>query len=382
MRYIDTVLCTVGASLLTNLKKSDVPEIKAAFEKLNQGDFKSAAAEMLKIKDPADRVLGAEINSMYSLIQKGYIDSTQKLYLLVSDTQDGDQMGKLLKEYFLSKQCAMQFKNVEIVKAEKLSDKNRHEFRTHGLRNLAREMARVAKDNPNRIMVNATGGYKATIAYAVVLGQALNIPVYYKYENFDEIIELLPLPVSLSAKVYEKHKNVFAYLDCFDTVEEEIFLKQFGYASWAKVEDELKILLDRVEMEGKELISINPLGEIYLESFEWDCSVLDQPFLKTDRDPEDKIAGTGGHGLAILSESRGILEKIAKIPWVGLIQMTGSSEGEKGEGFKIWTQENELKMMIKTRKGEGYLLIKPAVETRSPRLLECMKRKLEEIISE
>lgn len=382
MRYIDTVICTVGTSMLNNLKKTDAPtEIKAAFEKLNQGDFRSAAAELIK-RDPADRFLGAEINSMHSLVQKGYISSQQKIYLIVSDTPDGEQTGQLLKEYFSNEKCAMHFKSVEVVKIQKLNDRNRYEFRTQGLRNLVREMARVAKDNLNRVMINATGGYKASIAYALLLGQALNIPVYYKYETFDEIIELLPLPVSLDPRVYEKYKNVFAYLDCHDIVEETPFLKLFGYDSWTSVEEELKIFLDRVEMDAKKYIAINPLGEIYLEGLEWDCSVLELPFFKSGKDPSEKIAGTGGHGLRVLQQGFDVLKKIAELPWVGLIQETGSSERESGEGFKIWTLDSALKLMLRTRKGEGYFLIKPAVETKSHRLLNCMKKKLEQILSD
>ena len=50
--------------------------------------------------------------------------------------------------------------------------------------------------------INATGGYKAPIAVAVLLGQALGVPVYYKHELFSEIIAFPPLPVALDFEVW------------------------------------------------------------------------------------------------------------------------------------------------------------------------------------
>ncbi|MGI5862875.1 MAG: putative CRISPR-associated protein [Myxococcales bacterium] len=69
----------------------------------------------------------------------------------------------------------------------------------HGLRNLVRAIGKIARDagGPEWVAINATGGYKAQIAVAVLIGQALGSPVFYKHERFEsEVIAFPPMPVS------------------------------------------------------------------------------------------------------------------------------------------------------------------------------------------
>ena len=56
--------------------------------------------------------------------------------------------------------------------------------------------------------IDTTGGYKAQIAVAVVLGQALGIPVFYKHEKFSETIAFPPLPISLDYSLLGPHADL------------------------------------------------------------------------------------------------------------------------------------------------------------------------------
>ncbi|MEA2059529.1 MAG: hypothetical protein U9P10_03190 [Thermodesulfobacteriota bacterium] len=68
-----------------------------------------------------------------------------------------------------------------------------------------------------QILINATGGYKAQISFAGMIGQALDIPVCYMFERFAEVIELPPQPVSLDLGFWienaGKHKGLSAWLE-------------------------------------------------------------------------------------------------------------------------------------------------------------------------
>lgn len=379
--YRDTIVCTVGASLLSNARRPDAPEeLKQLIQKASLGELDQLARILKeKVENPSDKKWGAEINSVASVVREGFLSSRQKMFLLVSDTQEGQLIGNILKEYFLNNRNELEFKSVEIVKIEKLNDKNRFEFKLHGLRNLVREMANCVKNNLERTIINATGGYKAAIAYAVLLGQALKVPVYYQFESFDEVIELLPLPVRFDPNVYEKYSKVFAMLDYLDVVEEERFLKKFGFQSWASVPNELKIFIERTKIESKFHLALNPLGQIYLETIDWDCSTIEDPDYQSNKPFSEKILGTGGHSIKIVQANKPIIEKIAKLPWVESIALTGSSEVESGDSHKIWLEKDHLKLSISCKQGVGFFIINTVIK--SERFLDCVSKKLKQILS-
>lgn len=380
--YRDTIVCTVGASLLSNARRPDASEeLKQLIQKASLGELDQLARILKeKVENPSDKKWGAEINSVASVVREGFLSSRQKMFLLVSDTQEGELIGNILKEYFLNNRNELEFKSVEIVKIEKLNDKNRFEFKLHGLRNLVREMANCVKNNLERTIINATGGYKAAIAYAVLLGQALKVPVYYQFESFDEVIELLPLPVRFDPNVYEKYSKVFAMLDYLDVVEEERFLKKFGFQSWASVPNELKIFIERTKIESKFHLALNPLGQIYLETIDWDCSTIEDPDYQSNKPFSEKILGTGGHSIKIVQANKPIIEKIAKLPWVESIALTGSSEVESGDSHKIWLEKDHLKLSISCKKGVGFFIIETTV--RNKRFMECVSKKIAQILDE
>lgn len=57
------------------------------------------------------------------------------------------------------------------------------------------KVVRQHKQQGQQVIINATGGFKAEIAYAVLIGQLFDVPVYYIHEMFRDIIEILPLPI-------------------------------------------------------------------------------------------------------------------------------------------------------------------------------------------
>ncbi len=186
-----TLICTVGTSLLGNLRAKGCD--------LNN---EIALVKELKKLDPADKLLGAEINSNHSILQKGCLEP-EKLFLCVSDTPDGEATGRILQSYYRDL-----FKRVQILKIVGLQSGDAKRFRNHGLRNLVREIADIVKherEHGREIIINATGGFKAQISFAGLIGQILEIPVFYMFENFSEVIELPPLPVSFSFDFWLQH---------------------------------------------------------------------------------------------------------------------------------------------------------------------------------
>ena len=111
---------------------------------------------------------------------------------------------------------------MNIHRVEGLRDDAPDKFRTQGLRNLAKlfgEQVREARKENRSCAINATGGYKAQIAIAVLMGQALDIPVYYKHERFDAIIPFPPMPVALDFSLWERASGMFTVLAKSDACE-------------------------------------------------------------------------------------------------------------------------------------------------------------------
>lgn len=95
----NTLICTVGTSLFSNIAQPNQAELKALLEQAQRNDHWDALVAKLRELDPLARVLGAEINSIEDTYKRKFSD-LRHLYFLVSDTEAGKQTGKLLKAYY------------------------------------------------------------------------------------------------------------------------------------------------------------------------------------------------------------------------------------------------------------------------------------------
>ncbi len=259
----DTLICTVGTSLLegnlsrlsehTSYKPSNWQAIKIHYEGLN---WPQLAAELIRV-DPDSRICGAEINTIQEAKNKKWIN-LENLVLLVSDTEAGRNTGLLLKHYF-SKRYDLGLKQIEYCIINDLQDNEPKKFKTKGLRNLVRIIGNyVQRFGKERIVIDATGGYKAQIAVAVIMGQALDIPVYYKHERFAETIDFPSLPIALDYDLLGRNAGVLSRLEKGDFFEEND-IQNF--------DQKLRVFLSETEIEGRLFFELNPIGQLYLTSF-------------------------------------------------------------------------------------------------------------------
>ena len=259
----NTLVCTVGTSLFSNLtflneKTNDKPlNWKLIKEHFMQERWAMLAEELYKTNSPDIRLLGAEINTIEEAKKKNWL-AIQNLIFLVSDTEKGENTGKVLTKYF-EKRKDLNLVNIEYIKIEKLQDQNPKEFKTTGLRNLVRVVGDIIQRfGAEQIAIDATGGYKAQIAVAVLIGQALKIPVYYKHELFSEIIDFPALPISLDYDILGKNASLLSD-----------FEKGYVFSSSeiSKLDDKIKVFLDEIEEGGESIYELNAIGQLYLTSF-------------------------------------------------------------------------------------------------------------------
>jgi len=228
----------------------------------------SQLAKQLVQLPPDIRLCGAEINSVEAMIRKKFLGAERdRLILLVSDTDDGNAIGSVLKSYFEDSRCSIQFKNCEYRTVTGLQDKVPLTFRTEGLTNLVRMLGEeLRKWRSDFLGINATGGYKAQIALAVAFGQATHCPVFYKHERFDQIIQFPQVPFTLDLSMIVNNLKLWA-----DLVEPSSMLEREGINARLTGNDELKEaiypLLDDVAINGKIYFGLSALGMVYWEAF-------------------------------------------------------------------------------------------------------------------
>ena len=263
MKKASSLLCTVGTSLLGNLGglakaqgEGDKGERKQALAKAYQEKSWSEVASLLSQHDPHERVCGAEINSVASMLEKEYISKGCGLFFFYSDTTNGKEIAEVLKAFYEKSGHSP----VEAIAIPSLQDQDPKAFRTKGLRNLARKLCEIVRQyGTTSCAINATGGYKAQIAIAVMLGQALGIPVYYKHELFSEIISFPPMPISLDFELWMRMSGML-----FNLEDEEPLPFGDYEEGW---DERFESLVEREWIDGKEFLVLSATGQIFHDTF-------------------------------------------------------------------------------------------------------------------
>lgn len=260
----NTLICTVGTSLFeANLrqlseKTADAPEnwlsIRQAYDSCN---WKKLAQELLRV-DPTKRLCGAEINTIQEVKGKNWL-SLENIIFLVSDTINGKNTGEFLQYYFQNR-GDLSLRVVEYRVVDQLQDERPKDFKIHGLRNLVRNIGDYIQrfGGPDYLAIDATGGYKAQIAIAVIVGQALNIPVFYKHERFSEIIDFPPLPITFDHDILAHNADLLIDFERG---------KAFSSTELGKIDQKLQVLLAEIAVGDESVYELSPIGQVYLTGF-------------------------------------------------------------------------------------------------------------------
>ncbi len=303
------LISTVGTSLINNLKKSKEEAIQQAVEEKNWHQI----ALLLLQKENSDYLCGAEINSITSICKKEFIACPPKLIFLLSDTEYGKTTGEILKLYYENSGNSLKLdQKVEVRVLEGLRDDDVKKFKQQGLKNLVREISTEVRNfSPEAIAINATGGYKAQISFAGMIGQALEIPVYYLFEKFSEVIELPPQPVSLDLAFWLNNYQLFSELESAQTIEK------------SKVEASLKSkymesLIDEEPIGNETAVSLSAMGVLFNERSRLQFAKQETTILslipQDDTDPNKKpINLRDDHGKDVL---QAFAEKIRRSTYV------------------------------------------------------------------
>jgi len=231
-----TILTTVGTSLAINAAKHGT------------GTSEHELLNYLRHTEPEEAC--AETNSLSRIVQE-----KDKIRFLCSQTEEGRLCARVLTKHYRGKGH-----DASVVDVRDLTY-TESRFKMRGLRSLVATLIREIKEARKRpegeVLINATGGFKAEIAYATLVGLLFDTPVYYIHEAFKEIIEMPPTPIGWDYSLLAEQEDFFEWLQSdLRTVEEaETRLKSLPR--------EVHLLL--AEEEG--YVFLSPAGEAFYEAY-------------------------------------------------------------------------------------------------------------------
>lgn len=170
---MQTIIMTVGTSLLTNLDKDLQPQRPWLGQK-TIGDPEQALAWM---KRTNLELISAETNTYLQLDPT----SNDALILLHSETPDGLECAQILKLFFEQELGQQQ---VSLVPLPGIN----YELEGSSLERMAELLKQLAESAKGIVTFAATGGFKAQAMIMAVVGSQLGIPVWYIHEQYKSLV--------------------------------------------------------------------------------------------------------------------------------------------------------------------------------------------------
>ena len=257
------IITMVGTSIFENYfeenKNNDIKNYYKDLEEKKAEYFNSEKDRIERIrkeiklwifKKQNKKDLSAEIKSLSKIHKE--LKNDFEIYFLYSDTI----LSKLACELIEETLSGTGFENSKVYKRsiDHLQILDGEVFKK-GLVNLINEIYRIANEYWDNVVINITGGYKATIPYLTILAQVNRCSIYYIFENTDVLIEIPYIPLDIKWSIFEKYEEFFFRLER-DGISE---IKDIN-------EEDYKEILSLVE-RADNLYSLNPLGVVLWERY-------------------------------------------------------------------------------------------------------------------
>jgi|GEM_PF-49951 len=236
------VIITVGTSLITTYLQAFEMKYQNFSATIDEESLKRYVIENLHCLPR----LSAEINSL----NKMELQKTDMLYFICGDNKEGRLCGEIISELYRDNYMCRLIQ----VKGLRPDDKP---FKEEGMKKLISSVLEIIEKHGTNSVIHATGGFKAQIAIATLIGILFQIDVYYLYENFQDVVRLPDIPIGFD------YNTLFAYKTHF-------FQLLDGREYW-KVDEIYQRLPDRIKVcfykdPLQKKYNLTPLGRGGLDS--------------------------------------------------------------------------------------------------------------------
>ena len=254
------VITPVGTSLFENFLKSgkadenfrrkyeDLKKIKAEGlegEKVKKSILKNALNENW-FKENIDA--SAEIKSLIKI--KNKLNDDIRIYLIHSDTALSKLASEILVDSFKYYNDLKNSK-VEVKGVKGLQIWDSKEF-VKGMAELIKLIYHISGGYWDDVVINITGGFKATVPYLTILGQINKCDIYYIFERTEALIKIPYIPIDINWGLMEKYEKFLMELE-----------KENIKKGAQDISKEIEILLEVVD----DMYCLNPLGVTLWEKY-------------------------------------------------------------------------------------------------------------------
>ncbi|MBD3338444.1 MAG: hypothetical protein GF353_05015 [Candidatus Lokiarchaeota archaeon] len=220
----------------------------------------------------------AEFTSIKKLEEK-FPDEEFEIHLLPSDTVLSKFMAEIISDIRLWKNHLNRVTQIiQEHHIEGLQVEDENDFIQIGMKSLTRKIEDFLDKVPDpqtNLLLNITGGYKATIPYLTIWGQIYGIQLFYTFEDTlkksNQLIKIPQAPIDFDFTILDDYydtvkilKNKSGYK--FDDFKQELIKKGLKY--------NLKDITNLTESnilekdEKKNEINLSLIGDIFLRRFE------------------------------------------------------------------------------------------------------------------
>jgi len=198
----------------------------------------------------------AEIKSFIKL--KEELNEELEIYLLYSDTALSRLGAEILYRVLSDYQPYDELKDCETkkpIKIEGLQIWDRSEF-NKGMVNLIQTIENISRGYWENVIINITGGYKATIPYLTILAQINRCPIYYIFEDTDALIKIPYIPIDINWGIFDK------YWEYFERIAHPNFIPMDDLRDNYNFLKECNNLYEETKIDNITYVTLGPIGEI------------------------------------------------------------------------------------------------------------------------
>ena len=222
----------VGTSLFTNGSEAN-GYIQTGFDRIEDkpaSEWDNNTRYINQLRDASENFISAcgipasaELQSTAVIRDK--LDDNIIVYLLASDTIASRLAAEILRDKInppdsvLGEQVTAKFNAdptpVGIDVIHNLQVKDAVSFSREGMPKLFQRINYI-KDwvagGSQNLAINITGGYGATLPYLTIFAQLEGVPLYYNFENQEELITIPRVPLAIDSILIETHAGVLAQI--------------------------------------------------------------------------------------------------------------------------------------------------------------------------
>ena len=134
-----------------------------------------------------------------------------------------------------------------------LQVRDRRAFETTGMRELVRRLDTLIQErHASNTAISIAGGYKAALPYLSLMGQVYGVPLYYKFEEAQSLLEIPRTPLDADWELFQDYDQELSGLA--DTLPTDDLTERHRL-----VERTAPGLVQRV---GDELVGLSPMGYV------------------------------------------------------------------------------------------------------------------------